>query len=136
LFTQPSLPAALMPTLAIELAPPVVAGNAWFGINGNQPDTVAYLLAGYALLMVLVQIRLIPVYARLPFAAGMWAFSFSYAAAFTTGLRWLAAEHVAGQRPLTYGLLAVITAGFLALAVRTVVALVQGTLLPRPQPVT
>ena len=30
LFTQPSLPTPLIPTMAIELAPPVVAGSAWF----------------------------------------------------------------------------------------------------------
>ena len=99
--------------MAIELAPPVVAGNAWFLINGNRPDTLAYVLAGYALLMVLVQIRLIPLYTKVPFVTEMWAFSFSYAAAFDVGIRWLAAENAPGQRPLTYCLLAVITGGIL-----------------------
>ena len=131
LFTQPMLPTPLVPTLAIEVAPPAVAGNAWFLMNGNRPDTLAYLLAGYGVLMVLVQVRLIPLYVKVPFVAGMWAFAFSYAAAFTAGIRWLAAENSPAQLPLTYCLLAAITAGFLALAIRTVMGLVQGTFLPR-----
>ena len=35
LFTRPALPAPLVPTSAIELAPPAFAGAAWFTINGN-----------------------------------------------------------------------------------------------------
>jgi tellurite resistance protein len=136
LFTQPMLPTPLVPTLAIEVAPPAVAGNAWFLINDNRADTVAYLLAGYALLMVLVQVRLIPLFVKVPFVAGMWAFAFSYAAVFAAGIRWLAAEPAPAQRPLTYCLLAAITSGFLVLAIRTVIGLVKGTFLPRLPPMT
>ena len=50
LFTN-LLPAALMPTLAIEVAPPAVAGNAYFALHGLRADTVSYALAGYAILM-------------------------------------------------------------------------------------
>lgn len=84
LFTRAALPTPLVPTLAIELAPPVVAGTAWFAINGNRPDTVAYLLAGYAV-----------------------------------------------PQMLAYWLLAVISAGIAAVALRTVVALSRGTFLRR-----
>lgn len=66
LFTLPLPPTPLVPTLAIELAPPVLAGNAWFAINGNRPDTMAYLLAGYAVLMAVVQLRLVELYVRVP----------------------------------------------------------------------
>lgn len=131
LFTQPALPRPLIPTLAIELAPPVVAGSAWFEINGTRPDTAAYLLAGYAVLMVLVQLRLIPLYAKVPFAAGAWAFGFSYIAAFTVGVRWLAAADVDGRRPLTYCLVGIVTVGMTVLSARTIAGLVRGTFLPR-----
>ncbi|HEX8488731.1 MAG TPA: hypothetical protein VF642_09330, partial [Propionibacteriaceae bacterium] len=127
LFTRPLPPNPLIPTLAIELAPPVVAGNAWFAINGNRPDTIAYVLAGYAVLMVLVQLRLIELYVRVPFVAGVWAFGFSFAAAVPVSIRWLLAVQVEAVRPLTYGMLAVVTLGLLALMVRTVVGLVQGS---------
>ncbi|WP_250038348.1 hypothetical protein [Paractinoplanes maris] len=131
LFTQPALPRPLLPTLAIELAPPVVAGSAWFEINGNRPDTAAYLMAGYAILMLLVQLRLIPLYAKVSFAAGIWAFAFSYIAAFTVAVHWLAAAQVDGRRPVAYCLLVVVTLGMTALSIRTVAGLARGSFLPR-----
>jgi tellurite resistance protein len=134
LFTQPALPAALTPTIAIELAPPVVAGAAWFEINGGRADAVALGLAGYAVLMVVVQVRLAPLYRRLPFGPGWWSFSFSYAAAFAIAIRWLTVEDAPGQRLFTQVLLAVITAWLLVLAARTGTHLARGTFLPRPAP--
>jgi tellurite resistance protein len=131
LFTQSMLPAALTPALAIELAPPTVGGIAWFEINGNRPDMAAYVLAGYAVLMGLVQLRLIPIYRKAPFGPGMWAFTFSYAAAVTVGLRWLAVEDVAGRQALVWVFLALITLGIAALATRTITALMRRTFLPR-----
>lgn len=132
LVTLPLPPTPLVPTLAIELAPPVVAGSAWFAINGNRVDTPAQLLAGYAVLMVVVQLRLVPLYLRVPFVAGVWAYGFTAAATVTVAIRWLAAGHVRAQQPLTYGLLALITLGITALAGRTGVGLRRGTFLVRP----
>ena len=69
---------------------------------------------------------------RVPFGPGVWAaFAFSYAAAFTVAIRWLAAEHVHRQQGWTYVLLAVITAGIGALLVRTGIGLATDTFLPR-----
>ena len=132
LFTLPLPPTPLVPTLAIELAPPVVAGTAWFAMNGSRVDAPALLLAGYALLMLVVQARLVPLYVRVPFVAGVWAYGFTGAAAITVSIRWLVAGEVALARPATYGLLAVATLGIAALAARTAVGLVRGTFLPRP----
>jgi tellurite resistance protein len=131
LFNAPTLPPPLLPTVAIELAPPVVAGNSWFAINGGKVDTVTAVLAGLAVLMLLVQVRLIPLYSRAPFGPGFWAFSFPFAAAVTFGVHWLAAEHVRGATALGYALVGVLTAGFALLAARTVTGLLNGTFLPR-----
>jgi tellurite resistance protein len=140
LFTAPALPVPLRPTIAIEVAPPVVAGNAWFLLNGGHVDAVAAGLAGYAVLMVLVQLRLIPVYRRVPFGPGWWAFSFSYAAAFTVSVNWLAAGRVPGRTGWTVAVLAVLTLGIVALAVPTVRRLARGTFFPTagttPMPTT
>src|SRR5580693_9015093 len=76
LYVVPSLPPPLLPTIAIELAPPVVAGDSWFAINGGKVDTPGAVLAGLALLMLLVQLRLIPLYTRATFGPGFWAFLF------------------------------------------------------------
>lgn len=135
LFTQPMLPPPLLPTIAIEVAPPVVGGNAWFALNHGRLDIVAALFGGYAALMVLVQFALIPVYRKAPFGPAYWAFAFSYAAVFTDAVRWLDIEHVDAQESLTYLLLSIATAALLALLTRTVLGLARGTFLPRaPSP--
>jgi tellurite resistance protein len=132
LFTLPPMPPALVPTLAIELAPPVVAGNTWFAITGGRVDAVILVLGGYAALMVLVQLRLFSLYRRLSFAAGWWAFAFSYAAAVTFAIRWLTAAEAPAA--LVHVLVWVITLGIGALTFRSLVALHAGTLLPREPP--
>ncbi|WP_305784173.1 hypothetical protein [Symbioplanes lichenis] len=135
LFTQPTLPPGLLPTMAIEVAPPVVAGNAWFAVNGQRPDVVALLLAGYALLMVLLQVGLLPLYRQAPFGPGWWAFSFAYAAVAADALQWLHAKDVPARAAWSYVLLAAITAWVAWLAFRTILAVARGTFLPpRPAP--
>ena len=131
LYAVPSLPPPLLPTIAIELAPPVVAGNSWFDINGGRVDIPAAVLAGLSVVMLLVQLRLIPLYRRAAFGPGFWAFSFPFAAAVTYGVRWLAAEHVRGGSALGYALVGVLTAGFALLSAQTVIGLVRGTFLSR-----
>lgn len=131
LYVVPSLPPALLPTIAIELAPSVVAGDSWFAINGGKVDTAAAVLGGLSVLMLLVQFRLIPWYRQAEFGPGFWAFSFPFAAAVTYGVRWLAAEHVRSGAALGYALVGILTAGFALLAARTITGLIQGTFLPR-----
>jgi tellurite resistance protein len=131
LYAVPSLAPALLPTVAIDLAPPVVAGNSWFAINGGRVDTPAAILAGLSLLSLLVQFRLIPMYRRATFGPGFWAFSFPSAAAATYGVDWLAAEHVRGGAALGYAIVSILTAGFALLAARTITGLIHGTFLPR-----
>jgi tellurite resistance protein len=127
LFVVPALPAALLPTIAIELAPPVVAADSWFAINGGRVDTTAAVISGFAVLMLLAQLRLIPLYRTAPFGPAYWAFSFPVAAAVTCGLRWLDAEHVPGATGLGYAVVGVLSAGYLLLAARTVIALTNRT---------
>ena len=131
LFTQPALPPSLLPTMAIEVAPPAVTSDAWFVINGGRPDPIALMLAGYMLLMVLVQVRLAPAFLRSPFGPGTWAFAFAYASVFAVAIRWVAAVDAAHSDIWTYALLAVITLVIGALSVRTVAGLARGTFLPR-----
>ena len=127
LFVVPELPKPLLPTIAIELAPSVVAADSWFAINGGRVDTTAAVISGFAVLMVLAQLRLIPLYRTAPFGPAYWAFSFPAAAAVTCGLRWLGAEHVPGATGLGYAAVGVLSAGVLLLAWRTVIALMRGT---------
>lgn len=131
-FVEQRLPAPLVPTMAIQMAPPVVAGTAWFEINGGRVDALALGLAGYAVLMAMVQIRLVPVFRTSPFGPGWWSFSFSYAAVFVDALHWMSVEDVAQASTWTWLLLAVVSTGIAALTFRTVRAIAQGRFLPAP----
>ncbi|MFF0143197.1 TDT family transporter [Streptomyces sp. NPDC005227] len=131
LFTQAPLPTPLVPTIAIELAPPVVAGNAWFTMTGGRIDIVVTAFAGYAILMGLVQISMFSTYRKVPFGPGYWAFAFSYAAGVTNALHWVSAENVSGVKPISYAILALATCALVALSARTAVAITRKAFFPR-----
>jgi tellurite resistance protein len=132
LLFRPLLPPPLQPTMAIEVAPAAVASLAWFAIHGDQIDIVTAFLAGYGVLMVLAQLRLLPLYLRLKFMPSTWAFTFSWAAVVTAGIIWLQSTQPAGCRVWQYVLIAAITAFIGGIAVRTVIAIGRHQLLPRP----
>jgi len=132
LYFRPGLPAALIPTLAIIIVPSVIAGNAYFVLTGGRIDLLAYALAGYTVLMALVQLCLVPLYLKLKFSPGFWAFTFSYAATAAYALRWIHLTQFAGAAMLGYVLLAAITLFIGAIALRSLVALWQGKFLPAP----
>jgi tellurite resistance protein len=128
LFFRPALPSALIPTLAIEIAPPVVAGNTYFVLTGGRVDLFAYILAGYAVLMALVQLRLVPLYLKLAFTPGFWGFTFSYAAAAGFALRWIGIAHPPASAFLGLAVLTSISLLIGGITVRTLFALAQGKL--------
>jgi tellurite resistance protein len=134
LFFHSALPPALVPTLAIELAPPAVAGIAYFALTGGRIDIIARALAGYAVLMVLVQVRLLPRFLALRFSPGFWAFTFSWAAAATDALYWIALRKPPGATACAAVILTVITAFIGYIAVRTVLLAARGQLLPPQVP--
>jgi tellurite resistance protein len=132
LFIRPGLPAALVSVLAIETAPPAVAANAYATLTGGRLDVVAYAIAGYTVLMVLVQVRLLPLYRALPFAPSFWAFTFSYAAVAINTMRWIHVEQPVGAALMGCAVLGMITLFIGAIAARSLVALQQGRFLPSP----
>jgi tellurite resistance protein len=132
LFFRPRLAPSLIPTMAIELAPAAVAGNAYFLIHPGPPDLLLLGLSGYAALMLIAQIRLLPLYRSLSFTPGFWAFTFPPANMALFALRWLDLEHPAGSRAYAWMLVAAITALVGAIAARTILAAARGQLLPSP----
>jgi tellurite resistance protein len=130
LFFRPRLPPALLPTMAIEFAPPVVAGVAYFALDGGRIDLIARALAGYAVFMALVQLRLIPLYARLTFSAGFWAFTFSYASGADVAMLWLSRTRPPGATGYEIAVLTLITGLVAAIAARTLVAIRRGQYFP------
>ncbi|MGV9852064.1 SLAC1 family transporter [Streptomyces sp. NPDC003442] len=130
LFHRPRLPAPLLPTMTIEVAPAAIASVAYFALDKGRVDFIAAALAGYLLLMVIVQLRLVPLYARLRFTVATWAFTFSWAVVATTTLHWIDDGKPAGHLVYTYLVLAAVTILIGGIAARTVLALARGELFP------
>jgi tellurite resistance protein len=133
LFFRPRLAPSLIPTMAIELAPAAVAGNAYFLIHPGSPDLLLLGLSGYAALMVIAQIRLLPLYRTLSFTPSFWSFTFPPANMALFALRWLELERPAGSSAYAWTLFAAITVLVGAIAARTIVAAAHGQLLPSPE---
>lgn len=119
-LTDAALPEALMPTLTILLAPPVVAGLTWFMINGSQVDGPALAIAGLAGLIILMQLTLVPSFLSLPFTIGFWSFTFPVAAAVVYVVEWLAILAPPVWQLGAWVLVAAVTAFVATIAVRSV----------------
>ena len=132
LFQLP--PPGLLPTIAIELAPPAVAGAAYFDLHGTKPDLLAYSLAGYAVLMVVAQLRFVPIYLGLRFVPGFWSFTFSWCAVAALALRWINLGHPSGGTILADIAVAAVSLLVAAIAVRSMIAISRHTFLPPPPP--
>ena len=130
LFFHSQLPPLLVPTLAIELAPPTVGGIAYFALTADRIDLVAHAFAGYAALMVTVQLRMLPRFLRLRFSPGFWAFTFSWAATASYALEWIALRKPPGAAADAAVIVIAITAFVGYIAVRTVMLIARGKLLP------
>lgn len=113
------LPDALTPTCAILLAPPAVAGTAWFTINGEHADLVSMALLGLLVLMALQQLALLPRYRRLEFTLGFWSFTFPLAAAGGYGIQWASVAAFPGWQAVSWVLIALVTVVILAVAARS-----------------
>jgi tellurite resistance protein len=132
LLFRPPLPASLTPTLAIEVAPPAVATLAYLAIDGDRIDAVAVFLGGFGLLMVLAQLRLLPVYARIKFTPSVWAFTFSGAVVASSAIHWIDDLTFAGQRVYAYLTATAVTLLVGGIATRTLVAVGHKQLIPGP----
>ncbi|MFB2599026.1 transporter [Herbiconiux sp. P17] len=89
LTTRPPLPDALVPTLAVIVAPPAVGGIALFALTDDAITPFSLAFAGLAAVLVLVQLALIPRYRQLPFSLGFWSFTFPTAALVAYTIEWL-----------------------------------------------
>jgi tellurite resistance protein len=127
-----ALPAALFPSVTLETAPAALAGSAYFELHGPVPDAAIYGITGYLVLMVLVQLRLLPVYCRLEFTPGFWSFTFPWAAIASFALTWLHIERPAGQTAYSVLVLAAVSLLIGAIAARSLVAIARGQFLPGP----
>jgi tellurite resistance protein len=111
-----------VPTMAILVAPPGVAGIAWFALDGAHAGPVAAMLAGLGVILVLVQLALIPKYARLHFSLGFWSFTFPTAAVVVDAMLWVRITGFGGWQVVTVILLAAVTVLVAAIGIRSLPA--------------
>ena len=119
LFHQP-LPARLMPTLFILIAPPAVGFIAYVGLTG-QVDAIAHVLYGAAAFLTLLLLVQAPRFARLQFYLSWWAYSFPLAAVTTATFVMARVGGNGHYTVLGEGLLVLTTALIALLLVRTIV---------------
>jgi tellurite resistance protein len=74
---------------------------------------------------------LVPLYRAAGFTAGIWSFTFPWAATATLALRWLSLEHPAGQRAYAWVVIALTTMLVIGVAARTVVDIAKDSRLGR-----
>jgi tellurite resistance protein len=120
---RPAPPAALLPTFAIWSAPPAVAGNAWFAVNGGRVDLVETMLLGTFVVLILVQLMMLGAYWRLPFTLGFWAFTFTAASSGTYAAHWLALWGGPGHAVWAWLAIGLVTVLIGSIAVRSVALL-------------
>jgi tellurite resistance protein len=127
LLRRGSLPTALIPTLAIEITPPVLAGNAYLALSGGRVDAVAVALGVCAAGMAVVQLALVAHYRRIVFGPAVWAFAFAYSATAVLALQWIGLARPPGAALLAALVLVAISGLVAVIAVRTVIGLLRGT---------
>ena len=125
------LPEPVRTSLGIQLAPALVACNAYLSVNGGQPDFFAKMLFGYGLLQLLFMLRLMPWYLMQPFNASFWSFSFGISALAATALHLSHGSHDGLFTTLAVPLFIFTNFIIGLLLVRTVILLYQGKLLLR-----
>ncbi|WP_218942640.1 SLAC1 anion channel family protein [Rhodoferax sp. BLA1] len=79
-FFHPMLPAKLLPTLFILIAPPAVGFISWVKLHNGVVDDVARILYYFALFITLLLLSQVKHFWRLSFALPWWAYSFPMAA--------------------------------------------------------
>jgi tellurite resistance protein len=79
-FFHPMVPAKLLPTLFIMIAPPAVGFLSWVKLHGGTVDDAARIFYYFALFTALLLFFQFKHFAKVPFALPWWAYSFPMAA--------------------------------------------------------
>ncbi|MCG5529007.1 MULTISPECIES: SLAC1 anion channel family protein [Halorhodospira] len=132
LIFAPNLPAFLLPTLFVLLAPPAAGYLAWVSLlDGGDPGVVGRLLYYKALFTFLLLLIQVPRLVRLPYYPSWWAYTFPLAAFCLASQHFVQAYQTGGGRGVM--LLVVLTTLVIAVVfVATVIKLLSGKLL-RPE---
>jgi tellurite resistance protein len=133
LALRPTMPAPLVPTLAIMIAPPAVASAAWLTICAGRPNDVFEGLTAMTAFMVLIQVTLLPRYRALPFSLGFWSFTFPAASVAALAITWLHLLQPFAWQAITVGVLAAVTVLVVSIATKSILLLSATTRAARRQ---
>jgi len=120
LLHDPPLPARLLPTIAIFIAPPAVAMLSWQALTGVADGPVVRVLFAAAMIFVVLLAAQLPRLRSLPFALTAWAYTFALAAASGAALSMADARPQAGYDVVALLMLAGTTALLLLVGAFTV----------------
>jgi tellurite resistance protein len=129
LLVHEALAVPLLPTLGIQLAPPVVGCLAYLGLTAGPADRFALALFGYGLLQALVLVRLAGRIRAQRFAPSYWAITFGVTALANVSLH-IVARGADEFEWLAGGLFAAANLVVAAIVLGTLVLGVRGRLLP------
>lgn len=128
---HPPLPAKLMPTLFILLAPPSIGYLSYMGLAGGDtaaPDGFARVLIYFALFEALLLLSMARTFLQVPFAVSWWAFTFPSAALAAASIDYASRTGLPGLTALSALILATATAIIATVFLRTLRALFGGAL--------
>ena len=121
IFHDP-LPARLMPTLVILIAPPAVAFIAWVRLTGDV-EAFGRVLLNIAYVFALIVLTQAPRFFRLPFALSWWALTFPIAALSVASFVFAHETGSHGHRMIGFALTTVLAFAVATLVVRTAQAI-------------
>lgn len=125
IFHEP-LPARLLPTLVILIAPPAVAFLAWVQLTGGGDDAAGRILLNTGYVFAAIVAVQVPSILRLPFALSWWALSFPVAALAIASMRFGTLAGSGTHLAIGAGLLALLLAIVAGLILRTAQAIRRG----------
>ena len=125
-FFHPMMPAKLLPTLFILIAPPAVGFISWVKLHGGVIDDAARIFYYFGLFTTLLLFSQARHFAKVPFALPWWAYSFPMAA--MTIATTVMLENIGGEffLALTVVLMALVAVLMVILVVKTTGAMLRG----------
>ena len=130
LYIASPVPPALRPTLGVQFAPPAVAAVAYLNVGDGGPDIFAHALIGYAILQVLILVRLFPWLRVAGLTPAWWSFSFGAAALPTAALKLVARGDTGAVEILAPYLFVAGNLVIAAIVAVTIISSAKGRLLP------
>ncbi|MBN2647356.1 MAG: SLAC1 anion channel family protein [Thiotrichales bacterium] len=119
------MPARLIPTLFIFIAPPAVGFISYLALNDHQVNQFAMILYFFAIAVTLLMLVSVPKFVQLDFALSWWAFTFPVAAMVIASYQMSTYSGQMFYQWIGYGLHALLTLFIVYLGYKTAVAVMH-----------